>query len=113
MIIPVFRFERFSFIPSLTHAASNSHTRPAHPPIMHRQAGICSTFGLENATALLRAPAKTFVVGKLTAKHASPVSFFQDRCTYSFFHPFQSAEIQMVMYVRIFSTTSIKSSSPL
>ena len=61
---------------------------------------LCSKFGLEQSSALLRTPAKSFIVGKLTAKHPSPVAFFRDRCTYSFFHPFQSKEIQMVMYYR-------------
>ncbi len=54
-------------------------------------AGISSRFGLEQPSQqpLLRTPAQTFVVGKLTAKHPSPVAFFRDRCTYSFYHPFQ------------------------
>ena len=44
---------------------------------------ICSKFGLAAPAApLLRTPAKTFVVGKLTAKIPGPVAFFKDRCTF-------------------------------
>ena len=59
---------------------------------------------------LLSLPASTFSVGKLSARYPSVVHFFQDRCEYLFFHPFESSQIRMVMYYRHMEELSIRHS---
>lgn len=49
---------------------------------------------------LFTMPAKCFTVGNLNCRYPSPVRFFNDRMEYTFHHPFESAEIRMVMYYR-------------
>ena len=52
------------------------------------------------ASPLCTYPATSFAVGRLECRFPSPVQFFADRCEYTFHHPFESAEIRMVMYYR-------------
>mmetsp|Transcript_3198 Transcript_3198/g.9757 ORF Transcript_3198/g.9757 Transcript_3198/m.9757 type:complete len:254 (+) Transcript_3198:3-764(+) len=60
---------------------------------------LVSSFGIDKASGLLlQIPANSFVVGKLASRFPSPVEFFSDRCEYTFYHPFQSTMIRMVMY---------------
>jgi hypothetical protein len=60
--------------------------------------------GLDKAGAgdppLLTFPAKCFIVGTLSCRYPSPVSFYQDRMEYTFHHPFENSEIRMLMYYR-------------
>ena len=49
---------------------------------------------------LFTMPAKCFTVGNLNCRYPSPVRFFNDRMEYTFHHPFESAEIRMVMYYK-------------
>ena len=54
----------------------------------------------EDTRPLLAVPSTQLVVGKLQAKHPSPVRFMPDRVIYHFMHPFQSKEISMEMFYR-------------
>lgn len=49
---------------------------------------------------LFTLPARQFNVGTLQCRYPSPVRFYSDRCEYSFAHPYQSLEIQMIMYYK-------------
>lgn len=51
-------------------------------------------------TALLSAPSRHFVVGRLQSKFPSPVKFFQDCVKFSFHHPYEHKVVDMVMYYR-------------
>jgi hypothetical protein len=46
---------------------------------------------------LLEAPSHSLIVGKLTSKYPSVVSFYSDCAVYKFWHPFESKEITMIM----------------
>ncbi len=62
-------------------------------------AALSASFELaRHDDALLSAPAKAFVVGKLQAKLPATVHFLRDRCEYEFAHPFEPTVIHMVMY---------------
>jgi hypothetical protein len=62
-------------------------------------AALSASFELaRHDDALLSAPAKAFVVGKLQAKLPAIVYFLGDRCEYAFTHPFEPTVIHMVMY---------------
>eukprot|EP00638_Chattonella_subsalsa_P005436 CAMPEP_0117747780 /NCGR_PEP_ID=MMETSP0947-20121206/8699_1 /TAXON_ID=44440 /ORGANISM="Chattonella subsalsa, Strain CCMP2191" /LENGTH=226 /DNA_ID=CAMNT_0005565267 /DNA_START=280 /DNA_END=960 /DNA_ORIENTATION=- len=62
-------------------------------------ADIQKTHGIEPTTgALATFPAGQFSVGRLNSKLCSPISFFKDKCTYVFHHPFQPTEILMEMH---------------
>ncbi|GAB5369907.1 hypothetical protein AAMO2058_001446900 [Amorphochlora amoebiformis] len=47
---------------------------------------------------VLNVSCRDLIVGKATSRYPSIVSFYNDRCTYLFYHPFQSKEISMEMY---------------
>lgn len=49
---------------------------------------------------LFTSPAKNFTVGNLQCRYPSPAIFFRDRLEYIFHHPFQSTEIQLILYYR-------------
>lgn len=49
---------------------------------------------------LMSCPAAGFQVGSIRCRYPSPVSFFRDRCEYTFHHPFEPTEIRMIMYYR-------------
>ena len=54
-------------------------------------------------------PANSFAVGRLECRFPSPVQFFRDRCEYTFHHPFEKAEIRMVMYYKGGATSTVGS----
>ena len=39
-------------------------------------------------------------IGALVSKLPSPVLFFDDRCEYSFYHPYEPKEIRMLMFYK-------------
>ena len=45
-------------------------------------------------------PSKCLAVGTLNCRYPSPARFFRDRIQYTFHHPFEATEIEMVMYYR-------------
>jgi|LauGreSBDMM110SN_4_FD.fasta_scaffold56559_1 hypothetical protein len=56
---------------------------------------------------LFTLPARQFNVGTLQCRYPSPVRFYNDRCEYSFAHPYQSLEIQMIMYYKDMTNASL------
>lgn len=70
-------------------------------------AGVVQTTAPANATLLFQVPASSFIVGKLASKFPSPVQFYTNRCEYQFHHPYQAAQIHMVMYYRDMDETTL------
>jgi len=68
---------------------------------------IRQTHGLSDkksyGTPLHCFPANAFAVGTLNCRYPSPVSFYQDRCEYNFYHPHERSEIKMVMFYKHWS----------
>ena len=60
---------------------------------------------------LFTVPAKLFSVGTLSCRYPSPISFYKDRCEYSFAHPFKNMEVQMVMHYKDMRNVSITGQS--
>ena len=60
---------------------------------------------------LFTVPAKQFSVGTLSCRYPSPISFYKDRCEYSFAHPFKNMEVQMVMHYKDMRNVSITGQS--
>ena len=56
---------------------------------------------------LFTVPAKQFAVGTLSCRYPSPISFYKDRCEYSFAHPFKNMEVQMIMHYKDMRNVSI------
>ncbi len=74
---------------SLTSQIRKTHGLDATTPSSFTTLGPVCTF-----------PAHAFAVGRLECRFPSPVQFFRDRCEYTFHHPFEAAEIRMVMYYK-------------
>lgn len=70
--------------------------------------GNSSTVGAD-PYLLLSMPAKCFTVGTLNCKYPSPVRFFPDRLEYTFHHPFEASEINMIMSYRDMSSFALNS----
>lgn len=58
-----------------------------------------ATAGASDAP-LFVVPSKCLSVGTLNCRYPSPARFFRDRIQYTFHHPFEATEIEMVMYYR-------------
>lgn len=69
-----------------------------------RERFACSSGDRKQARLTNRRP-------RFHSKYPSPVRFFQDRSEFSFFHPFEHTEVQMVMYYRDMESASLRSSS--
>eukprot|EP01083_Nonionella_stella_P100270 282569_1 len=102
---------------SLRHRRSTvlqgrTRTSPLRPPLSEQLRAITENVqgivddlekldtkdGNSHQRKLLQIPSRNFVVGRLETKFPSPVQFYSDHCAYTFYHPFEPAEIQMVMY---------------
>ena len=86
--------------PSLTDqlasigAAADEVTQGLHA----NHAGLAGGAGVP--PPLLCAAAKSFVVGRLECRVATPVRFYRDKCVYVFNHPFERKQITMEMWYR-------------
>jgi len=60
---------------------------------------------------LFTVPSKHFAVGTLSCRYPSPISFYKDRCEYSFAHPFKNMEVQMIMHYKDMRNVSITGQS--
>jgi len=56
--------------------------------------------GNSDQQALLTTPSKSFSVGTCRCAFPSPVTFYSDRCVYTFHHPFAKTEVYMEMFFR-------------
>ena len=115
-------------IPTIVQARnSNSASgRPLRPSLSEQLSAIANKAGEVTADIkakagivfdnprgekpLLTSPAKNFTVGHLQCRYPAPVDFYCDRFEYKFHHPFQNAEIQLVMYYRDMTNASLTAS---
>lgn len=67
--------------------------------------GILNVNG--DSTPILTLPTKNVTIGNLNCRFPAPIQFFSDRCEYVFHHPYESSEIQMVMYYMDMSGTVV------
>ena len=75
-------------------AAADEVTQGLHA----NHAGLAGGAGVP--PPLLCAAAKSFVVGRLECRVATPVRFYRDKCVYVFNHPFERKQITMEMWYR-------------
>lgn len=47
-------------------------------------------------------PAKSFIVGNLSCRYPSPISFYNNKLIYDFNHPYENKQIKMIMYYKDF-----------
>ena len=57
--------------------------------------------GGSNDVPIFVVPSKCLSVGTLNCRFPSPARFFRDRIEYTFHHPFESTEVEMVMFYRL------------
>lgn len=109
---------------------ASSSSRPQRPSLSDQLASIGAkadaltkdirqTHGLASTVAMAATrdaplctfPAHAFVVGRLECRFPSPVTFFRDRCEYTFHHPFEAIEVLMIMFYKDMAHTTFSATT--